>query len=122
MKTSVVCAAILLLAGALQASAATSSASSSATITPSSLTFKQALAACPGALGSVTFSLGHARVAAAVDVTMQSDVSSSGVETITLTSEKGPSATVVANGHDHTVAAKNVQVKWKGQLACVMPD
>lgn len=118
MKAPVVFVALIVLAGALHASAATSSV----TLTASSLTFKQALAACPGALGTVTFSLGHARVAEAAGVSSQSDTTSAGVDTVTFTNDKSQSATVIVNGHDRTVSGKNVQVKWKGQLACVMPE
>ena len=103
--------------------AAGDAATTAVTLQPSSLTFKQAIAACSGALGSITFTLGHARVAGLPDVVEQVDTSSSGIDTITFSNETtGKSATAVANGHKSTVSAKNVQVKWKNQLACVMPD
>ncbi|MEO6834472.1 MAG: hypothetical protein ABI231_01005 [Candidatus Tumulicola sp.] len=110
---------IALLFGAAAASAATSAI----TLQGSTLTFKQAIATCPGALGTVTFSLGHSRVASLPGVSDQIDTSSSGIDTITFTNDKtGKTAVVTANGHKSTVSAKNVQVKWHDQLACVMPD
>jgi hypothetical protein len=94
------------------------------TLTPSTLTYKQAASACgTSALGSVTFTLGHSRSASLPGVTEQVDTSSSGVDTITFTrTSSGESAVVTANGHAHTVSAKNVQAKWHNQLACVLPD
>jgi hypothetical protein len=115
-------AGLSMLALAL-ATAAGVAASQTVTLQPSSLSFKQAASACSGSLGSVTFTLGHARVAALHDVTEDVDTSSSGVDVVTFTNETtGKSATATANGHSHTVTAKNVQVKWKNQLACINPD
>ena len=121
MKTPVVLSMVLALltAGASHAMAA----GSSVTLQPSTLTFKQALSACSGSLGSITFTLGHARVASLPGVSDQTDTSSAGIDTVTFTNDKtGQSAVVKANGHGNTVTAKNVQVKWKNQLACVNPD
>ena len=96
---------------------------SSVTLQPSTLTFKQALSACTGSLGSITFTLGHARAASLPGVTEQVDSSTAGIDTITFASDStGKSATATANGHTHAVTAKNVQVKWKNQVACVNPD
>lgn len=106
----------------LTGTAVTAAASQTVTLQPSSLSYKQAIAACTGALGSVTFTLGHARVAGLAGVSEDVDTSSAGIDTITFTDSSGKSATAVANGHSHTVSAKNVQVKWKNQLACIMPD
>jgi len=115
MKT-LVTLAILTLA------AIPASASTSVTLTGSSLTFKQALADCPGALGSVTFALGHSRIAGASGVSTQTDSTSAGVENVTFSGPNDSSAAVVVNGHDRTVAGKNVQAKSKNQVACVSPD
>ncbi|MGB8518706.1 MAG: hypothetical protein WCD38_00915 [Candidatus Tumulicola sp.] len=107
----------------LIATAAPGAASQTVTLQPSSLSFKQAISACSGSLGSVTFTLGHARVAAQPGVSEDVDTSTSGVDTVTFTNDAtGKSAVATANGHAHTVNAKNVQVKWKNQLACISPD
>lgn len=120
MKAPAVFSAFFALA---LGTAAASAASSPVTLTPSTLTFKQAASACSGALGTVTFTLGHVRAGSLPGVTEQVDTSSSGIDTIVFSSASaGKSATAVANGHNHTVSAKNVQVKWKNQLACIMPD
>ncbi len=121
MKSPVIRLALVALLAAVMQTAAP--AASAITLSPSTLTFKQAASACGGALGSVTFTLGHARSSSLAGVTEQVDTSSSGVDTITFTrSSSGESAVVTANGHNHTVSAKNVQAKWHNQLACIMPD
>ncbi|MBV8374281.1 MAG: hypothetical protein JO302_02120 [Candidatus Eremiobacteraeota bacterium] len=117
MKASVTFA-VLVLAAVTQAVAS----SGSVTLAASSMTFKQALSACPGALGSVTFSLGHSRVAAASGISTQTDTSSAGIDTITFSGSGGASASVIANGHDRSVSGKHVEAKAKNQVACVMPD
>lgn len=107
---------------ALALTAAPAAAAQTVTLQPSSLSFKQAVSACSGSLGSVSFTLGHARVAAQPGVSEDVDTSSSGIDTVTFTDSGGKTATATANGHNHTVSAKNVQTKWKSQLACVNPD
>lgn len=107
---------------ALSASLAAGAASGPVTLKSSSMNFQQALATCPGALGSVTFTLGHARVAAAAGVATDSDADAAGVETVQFTGVKGAAATIVANGHARTVSGKNVTAKANGQVACVMPE
>lgn len=119
MKAPAVFSALIALA---LGSAAATAAASPVTLGPSTLTFKQAAAACSGALGTVTFTLGHARTGSLPGVTEQVDSSSSGIDTIVFSNAAGKSATAVADGHKHTVSAKNVQVKWKNQVACIMPD
>jgi type 1 fimbria pilin len=122
MKTPAVLSALLaLLLGASAASAATAPA---VTLKSSTLTFKQAVAACqPGALGAVSFTLGHARIVGLPGVSEQVDTSSSGIDVVTFDNDaSGKSATATVNGHKNTVSAKNVKVKWNEQLACVMPD
>lgn len=117
MKRTAASFAFFVLASTLLASAA----GGSLTVKASSLSFKQALAACPNALGSVSFTLGHSRVATASGVSADVDTNASGVDTVTF-SGNGKSATVVANGHDMTVSGKNVSAKANGQVACVMPE
>ncbi|MBV8373578.1 MAG: hypothetical protein JOY69_09975 [Candidatus Eremiobacteraeota bacterium] len=120
MKTSVVRSSLLALL--MTGSAFAVALASTVTLQPSTLSFKQALSACAGSLGSVTFTLGHARTASLPGVTEQVDTSSAGIDSITFTDSGGKSATATANGHTHAVSAKNLQVKWKNQLACINPD
>jgi hypothetical protein len=110
------------MAFVLSATLAAGAASGSVTLKPSSMSFQQALAACPGALGSVTFTLGHSRVAAAAGVDTDSDADAAGVETVKFLGAKGAQATIVANGHAHTVSGNNVTAKANGSVACVMPQ
>jgi hypothetical protein len=116
-------AGLTALFALLLATAAAGAASQTVTLQPSSLSFKQAISACSGSLGSVTFTLGHARVAAQPGVSEDVDTSASGIDSVTFTNDAtGKSAVATANGHARTVSAKNVQAKWKNQLACVNPD
>jgi hypothetical protein len=118
MKRTALYFASLLISSTLVAGAA----GGPVTLKPSSMTFQQALAACPGALGSVTFSLGHSRVAAAAGVSTDTDADAAGVETVKFAGTKGEAATIVANGHARSVNGKNVTAKANGSVACVMPD
>jgi type 1 fimbria pilin len=119
MKAPAAIALVLVLLGTAAASAATSAV----TLQASSLSFKQAASTCAGSLGSISFTLGHTRAASLPGVSDQTDTSSAGIDTITFSNDKsGKSATVVTNAHNLTVSAKNVAVKWNGQLACVNPD
>jgi hypothetical protein len=116
-------AGLTALFALLLATAAVGAASQTVKLQPSSLSFKQAMSACTGSLGSVTFTLGHARVAAQPGVSEDVDTSSSGIDVVTFTNDAtGKSAVATANGHARTVSAKNVQAKWKNQLACVNSD
>lgn len=116
-RTAVSFASFVLLA-----TVAAGAASGPVTLKPSSMTFQQALKACPNAMGSVTFALGHSRVAAAPGVSTDSDADSAGVETVQFLGAKGAAATIVANGHSHTVTGKNVSAAANGTVACVMHD
>jgi hypothetical protein len=120
MKFQAACLAFLaVLFGAANANAATSTV----TVSPSRLTFSQAMSACPGAMGTVTFTLGHARVASMPDVLQWVDTSSAGIDTITFGNGKtGQRAVATTNGHNNTVTAKNVQLKSRNQVACVMAE
>lgn len=90
----------------------------------STMTFQAAQKACSGALGSVTFSLGHARVHGSAGVTEQtSSTAMAGVDMIVLTdAATGKTATIQANGHRRSVTGKNVIVKSRGSVACIEPD
>lgn len=120
MKASAGLSALFSL---LLVTAAAGAAAQTVTIAPSSLSFKQAISGCSGSLGSVTFTLGHARVAPQPGVSEDVDTSASGVDVVTFTNDAtGKSAVATADGHAHTVSAKNVQAKLKNQLACINPD
>lgn len=114
-------AAVLFVFFGLALAAAPAAGPPSVTLSPGTLSFKQAAAACSGALGTVAFTLGHTRVGALAGVTEEVDTSPTGIDTITFASGD-KSASVVANAHKNTVSAKHVQVKWHNQLACIMPD
>jgi hypothetical protein len=118
MKSLVAFAALT----ALLAPASAQAAGTSVTLTASGLTFKAILAACPGALGGASFTMGHARVVAAPGVSTQTDTTASGVDTVTFSNAKGQKATVVANGHDRSVTGKGVQVAAHRQVACILPQ
>jgi hypothetical protein len=94
------------------------------TLHSSSMTFKQAESACAGALGSITFALGHARAHAASGVDMrEQSPSPSGIATITFSDKaKGKSATVSVNGHNRSVSGKHVTAKKSATVACVSAD
>ena len=97
---------------------------SSVTLHDSNVSFKQALQSCSGALGSVSFALGHARIATAPGV--DSDESMPGAVSmlsVVLQSGSGDQSAKVSIDQAHrTVAAKNVHVKMNGSVACVLPD
>jgi hypothetical protein len=117
------CAAVLFVFFGLALAAAPAAGPPSVTLSPGTLSFKQAAAACPGALGTISFTLGHTRAGALAGVTEQVDTSPTGIDTVTFAHESsGTSASVIANAHKNTVSAKHVQVKWHNQLACIMPD
>jgi hypothetical protein len=97
-------------------------ASSSVTVQPSSIGFKQALAACPpGTLAAISLTLGHVRVAETPGVDSDIDDANPAAQTITLTSA-GKSATATVNAHANTVAAKHVSLASSKRVACVAPD
>lgn len=91
------------------------------TVAPSSISFKDALAACPGALAGITFVLNHARIAEAAGVGTEIDDANPPVQTILLTDPSGTSASVTVNGSTHEVSAKNVKLAG-ANVACVSPD
>jgi hypothetical protein len=109
------------LAAALGTAAVANAASTSVTVAPSQLSYKQAMAACPGTLAGVTFTLNHLRVAELPGVTTDLDATDPAAQTLTLTNAGGDSATVTVNAKAHTVAGKNVKLSGKA-VACVSPD
>jgi hypothetical protein len=109
---------ILSLFVALGATGATQTV----TVQPSSIGFKDALAACPaGTLGAISLTLGHMRVAESANVDSDIDSASVSAQTVILTSGSR-SATAKVNGERSTVSAKHVTLASRNRVACVAPD
>ncbi len=106
--------AVALLAAALGAAGATT-----VTVAPSTLSFKQALAACPGSLAAITIASYHVRVAEAPGVSSDTDDAAPPVQTIAL-SGAGGAANVSVNAKTHAVTAHNVKLSGKA-VACIGP-
>jgi hypothetical protein len=110
--------AVLSLLVALGAAGATTSV----TVQPSSIGFKQALAACPSdALAAVSLTLGHVRVSEGLGVNSDIDDQNASAQTITLSSGS-KSATATVNAMKNTVSAKHVTLASNRRVACVAPD
>lgn len=112
---SLTLAALVALLGA-------AAAPSSVTVQPSSIGFKQAMAACPaGTLGAISLTLGHVRVAEGPGVSSDIDDANPSAQTVTLSSS-GASATATVNASKNTVSAKHVTLASGRRVACVAPD
>lgn len=110
--------AVLSLLVALGAAGATTSV----TVQPSSIGFKQALAACPSdALAAFSLTLGHVRVSEGLGVNSDIDDQNASAQTITLSSGS-KSATATVNALKNTVSAKHVTLGSNKRVACVAPD
>jgi hypothetical protein len=110
--------AVLLLFAALGAAGAPSSV----TVQPSSIGFKDSLAACPaGTLAAISFTLGHTRIAEGAGVDSDIDDANPNAQTLTL-SNGSKSATVMVNASKHTVAAHHVALASHARVACVAAD
>lgn len=110
--------AVALLVAALGAAGSPGSV----TVHPSSIGFKEALAACPaGTLGAISLTLGHLRVAEGPGVGADIDDANPGAQTVTLWSVT-KSATATVNAHANTVAAKHITLASAQRVACVAPD
>jgi hypothetical protein len=112
--------ASILLAAATVATAAAST-TPSVTVQPSNVSFKDAMAACPGALAGISFALNHLRVAEQAGVVSDLDDANPTAQVLMLADAKGASATVNVNAKTHTVSAKNVKLGNKN-VACVSAD
>lgn len=118
MKMNIRTFALVFLVGAVGAAGA----ASSVTVQPSSIGFKQALAACPpGTLGAISLTLGHLRVAEGPDVDSDIDDANPNAQTVTL-SNGSKSAIVSVNASKNTVAAKHVSLASGKRVACVAPE
>ena len=109
-----------LAAVALLAALGAAGATSTVTVAPASLSFKEAMAACPGSLAAITFTLNHVRVAEQAGVSSDIDASAPPMQTIALTGANG-TASVTVNAKTHQVTAKNVKLSGKN-AACIAPD
>lgn len=107
---------------ALLAALGVAGAPTTVTVTPSNLTFKRALAACPsGTLASITLSLGHVRVSEAPGVDTDIDDSNPNAQLVTL-STGSQSATATVNASKNTITAAHVTLESARRVACVAPD
>lgn len=96
--------------------------SSGVTVQPSSIGFKQALAACPaGTLAAISLTLGHLRVAEGPGVDSDIDDANPNSQTVAL-SNGSNNATATVNASKNTVAAKHVTLASGRRVACVAPD
>jgi hypothetical protein len=92
------------------------------TVAPSSIGFKEALAACPaGTLAAISLTLGHMRVAESANVDSDVDAQNVSSQMVSLTSGSR-SATAKVNGSKNTVSAKHVTLSGRDRVACVAPD
>jgi hypothetical protein len=93
------------------------------TLHNSNVSFKDALKACPGALGSVSFSLGHSRVATSTGVETDETYSGNGTVHVVLQDSSGKkSARATIDQTRRSVSAKNTRTGLNGTVACVFPD
>ncbi|HEY6485368.1 MAG TPA: hypothetical protein VIX83_03155 [Candidatus Cybelea sp.] len=97
-------------------------AGGSVTVNPSSIGFKDAIAACPsGTLAALTLTLGHLRIAEASGVDSDIDDANPSAQSLML-SKGSQSATVKVNAAKNSVTAKHVTLKSSGRVACIAPD
>ena len=110
--------ALLILVGAVGAAGAPTGV----TVQPSSIGFKQALAACPpGTLAGISLTLGHVRVAEAPGVDTDIDAANPNAQMVTLIGA-GRQATATVNASKNTVSAKHVTLASAKRVACVASD
>lgn len=90
----------------------------------SNVSFKEALGACPGTLGAVSFAAGHARIIASAGVeTDESLPDKNGTINVMLQDASGKkTARVRIDQKGRMVYAKNVRTEMRGNVACVLPD
>lgn len=114
MKVAVLASLVLLLAAS----------SAPVTLLDSNTTFRRALNACSGTLGSVTFALAHARTAGAPGIAIdESPGDETGMLSVVFASVDGSkSAHVEINQHTRSVHAKHVRVEMNRRVACILPD
>jgi hypothetical protein len=99
-----------------------SGAPGSVTVQPSSIGFKDALAACPsGTLAAISITLGHMRISEAAGVDSDIDDANPSAQTVTL-SLGSKSATAKVDAAKHVVSAKHVTAASANRVACVSAD
>jgi hypothetical protein len=95
---------------------------STVTVQPSNISFRAAFAACPaGTMASISFSLGHVRIAPAPGVDSDIDDANPNAQVITLTGEN-QRANVKVDAAKNTVTAKHVTLVSGRRAACVAPE
>lgn len=107
--------AVLILAAAV---------SGTVSLRDSNVSLKQALAACPGSLGSISFALGHARVAASKGVgTYETAADTNGTLRVTLRNgATRASAAASIDQQRRSISAKHLSVQLNGRVACINAD
>lgn len=109
-------------AGLLLVTLGAAAASTTVTVQPSSISFKDALAACPaGTLAAISLTLGHVRISEGAGVTSDVDDANPNAQSITL-SQGSLTASVTVNASKNTVTAKHVTAASRRRVACVSPD
>jgi uncharacterized protein YbjQ (UPF0145 family) len=95
-----------------------------ATLGNSTMSYKEMSAACPGALGAVTFASHHARFQAGEGMTENvGSADANGVVKASFTNPKtGASAKVSADQTKSTVSAKHMKLESHGHVACISAD
>jgi len=96
----------------------------STTLTDSVVTYKQALEACNGTLGSVSFALGHARIITPQGVkSSESAADANGnVKVVFKDAATSKAAHFAIDQNKREISAKNVRVEMHKQVACILPD
>jgi hypothetical protein len=118
MKMDIKPFVLVLLAATLGVAGATTTVS----VQPSSIGFKDALAACPThALAAISLTLGHLRIAEGLAVESDIDSANPNAQIVTLVSGT-KSATATVNASEHTVSAKHVTLASANRVACVAAD
>ena len=97
--------------------------SGSATLRDSHVTYKQALSACGGALGSVSFALGHARIGSSPGVDIDEAPADGGkLSAVLEDGGSSKSAKISIDQTQRSVSAKHVRVVRNGTVACILAD
>lgn len=97
--------------------------SGSVTLNNSNTSFREALSACPSALGSVSFALHHARIAANSGAYIDEELNPSGtISAMLQTTDGTKSARLMIDQTRRTVDGKHVTTARGGRVACIHPD
>ncbi|HTU80647.1 MAG TPA: hypothetical protein VMF61_00870 [Candidatus Acidoferrales bacterium] len=99
-----------------------SGAPATVTVTSSSIGFKQAMAACPNSLASVSFALGHVRIAEQPGVASDLDDTNPESQTLILRAADGTSGNVQIDAKSRSVKGVNVKAAEHNTVACIGPS